>query len=312
MIIKNSNSYFLQVVLITRNSYILLGVLLLLNSTKLIAQSPEAIQTKEVNFTSEGVQLAGTLYQPQKAQAAIVLVHGSGQTTRMTQFAERLVQHNIAVLTYDKRGVGASGGVYAGPEVGTNNIDARNLELLAKDARAAVNILNEEFKNVLIGLLGFSQAGWIIPLTAHENPLVDFMVLFSCPTITTLEQLRFQFYTNGDAEFWTKHTQEEALDHMYNDPDRYQFTTTDPKVTLNNVSIPGLWIYGELDIQIPAKLCIEHLNSLKAEGKPFEYTLFSDLGHSTASTENTQPVDIAIQWIKQEAQHTMNKSNSKN
>ena len=281
-------------------------------STKLIAQSPETIQTKEVKFISEGVQLVGTLYQPQKAQSAVVLVHGSGQTTRMTQFAERLVKDSIAVLTYDKRGVGASGGVYAGPEVGTNNIDAVNLELLSKDAASAVNILNEEYKNLPIGLLGFSQAGWIIPIAANENPLVDFMVLFSCPTITTLEQLRFQFYTNGDTEFWEKHTQEEALDHMYNDPDRYQFTTTDPKVTLNKVSIPGLWIYGELDIQIPAKLCIEHLNSLKAEGKPFEYILFSDLGHSTASTKNTQPVDIAIQWIKQEAQHTMNKSNSKN
>ncbi|MAQ75262.1 MAG: alpha/beta hydrolase [Aquimarina sp.] len=291
---------------------VLLVFFFLPTSTKLIAQSPETIQTKEVKFISEGVQLVGTLYQPQKAQSAVVLVHGSGQTTRMTQFAERLVKDSIAVLTYDKRGVGASGGVYAGPEVGTNNIDAVNLELLSKDAASAVNILNEEYKNLPIGLLGFSQAGWIIPIAANENPLVDFMVLFSCPTITTLEQLRFQFYTNGDTEFWEKHTQEEALDHMYNDPDRYQFTTTDPKVTLNKVSIPGLWIYGELDIQIPAKLCIEHLNSLKAEGKPFEYILFSDLGHSTASTKNTQPVDIAIQWIKQEAQHTMNKSNSKN
>ena len=307
-----SSEYINKITFKSIKLIVLLVFFFLPTSTKLIAQSPETIQTKEVTFISEGVQLAGTLYQPQKAQAAIVLVHGSGQTPRMTQFAERLVKHNIAVLTYDKRGVGASGGVYAGPEVGTNNIDAVNLELLAKDAAAAVNILNEEYKNLPIGLLGFSQAGWIIPLAAHENPLVDFMVLFSCPTITTLEQLRFQFYTNGDAEFWTKHTQEEALDHMYNDPDRYQFTTTDPKVTLNNVSIPGLWIYGEQDIQIPAKLCIEHLNSLKAEGKPFEYILFSDLGHSTASNKNTQPVDIAIQWIKQKAQHTMNKSNSKN
>ena len=298
---NNRTSHYIKTTIRSVKFIVSLLVPFLLSLNESFAQSPEAILTKDVTFTSEGVQLAGTLYQPQKAEAAVVLVHGSGQTTRMTQFAERLVRHNIAVLTYDKRGVGASGGVYAGPEVGTNNIDARNLELLAKDARAAVNILNEEYKNLLIGLLGFSQAGWIIPLAAHENPLVDFMVLFSCPTITTLEQLRFQFYTNGDDEFWEKHTQEEALDHMYNDPDRYQFTTTDPKVTLNKVSIPGLWIYGELDIQIPAKLCIEHLNSLKAEGKPFEYILFSDLGHSTASTKNTQPVDIAIQWIKQKA-----------
>jgi pimeloyl-ACP methyl ester carboxylesterase len=219
------------------------------------------------------------------------------------EFAKRLAQKGIAVLTYDKRGVGESGGVYVGPTVGTNNIDTTNLNLLSQDANAAVNTFRTYLKDkkTPIGLVGFSQAGWIIPIAASKNPQIEFMVLFSCPTINTLEQLRFQFYTNGNNTFWENHTDADAREHTKNDPDRYQFVATDPKISLNMLSIPGLWLFGEKDIQIPVKLCIEQLNTLKAQGKPFEYTLFSTLGHNTSSSDITVPVDIAIQWIKQKA-----------
>ena len=53
---------------------------------------------------------------------------------------------------------------------------------------------------------------------------------------------------------------------------------------------------------------MEQLNTLKAQGKPFEYTLFSNLGHNTAFDNDTIPVDISIQWIKQK---TLNIKKSK-
>jgi pimeloyl-ACP methyl ester carboxylesterase len=127
------------------------------------------------------------------------------------------------------------------------------------------------------------------------------MVLFSCPTITTLEQLRFQFYTDGRTDFWDNHTVAEAIEHTNSDPDRYQFIDTDPKVSLSTLSIPGLWLFGEKDIQIPVKICIEHLNSFKALGKPFEYSLFPTLGHNTAFAKTSLPFDISIHWIKQQS-----------
>ncbi len=279
----------------------ILFIFLLVHLTLVNAQSAESIKTEELSFESEGVSLAGTLHKPQGAHAAIVIVHGSGQEPRMNEFASLLAQSGITVLTYDKRGVGASGGVYAGPEVGTNNIDSTNLTLLAKDASAAVKLLHQQNEDLPIGLLGFSQAGWIIPIAAKLNPEVDFMVLFSCPLINTLEQLRFQFYTNGRADFWENHTEADAREHIQNDPDRYQFIATDPMLSLNQLSTPGLWIFGGKDIQIPASLCIEKLNTLKAEGKPFEYALFDNLGHNTAFAEDSMPVEIAVQWIKLKA-----------
>lgn len=258
----------------------------------------DAINTENVTFESEGIKLAGTIYRPKNPLSAVVLVHGSDPVPRMAKFAELLAQNDILVLTYDKRGVGESGGVYAGPEVGTNNISIENLNLLAKDASSAVNLIRNKEKNLPIGLVGASQAGWIIPIVANINPLVEFMVLFSSPTITTLEQLRFQFYTNGRMDFWDHHTEEDAREHIKNDPDKYHFKATDPKESLKTLSIPGLWLYGEKDIQIPVKMCIEHLDALKLNDKPFEYVLFPGLGHNTHKTE---PIEISIHWIKEKS-----------
>ncbi|MCK8143162.1 alpha/beta hydrolase [Flavobacterium sp. I-SCBP12n] len=258
---------------------------------------------QDVKFESQGITLACSIVKPKNPVAAVVIVHGSDPVKRELEFAKRLAKEGIAVLTYDKRGVGESGGVYVGPSVGTNNIDTTNLNLLSDDANEAVKAFRTFLKNkkTSIGLVGFSQAGWIIPITASKNPQIEFMVLFSCPTITTLEQLRFQFYTNGNNSFWENHTEADAREHIRNDPDKYQFVATDPKISLNTLSIPGLWLFGEKDIQIPVKLCIEQLNTFKVQGKPFEYTLFSKLGHNTSSADITETVDISIQWIKQKA-----------
>jgi dienelactone hydrolase len=268
----------------------------------IFSQSTE-FTIQDVKFESQGITLAGSILKPKNPFAAVVIVHGSDPVKREMEFAKRLAKEGIAVLTYDKRGVGESSGVYVGPSVGTNNIDTTNLNLLSQDTNAAVNIFQTYLKDkkTPIGLVGFSQAGWIIPIAASKNPQIEFMVLFSCPTITTLEQLRFQFYTNGNNEFWENHTELDAREHIKNDSDRYQFTAIDPKIFLNSLSIPGLWLFGEKDIQIPVKLCIEQLNTFKVQGKPFEYTLFSTLGHNTSSSDITEPFDISIQWIKQKA-----------
>ncbi len=263
------------------------------------AQSLDSIRQTDITFTSEGVLLAGTLYSPTDPQAAIVLVHGSGQEKRMNRFAERVAAHGITVLTYDKRGVGASEGTYAGPEVGTNNVDSMNLSLLAKDASAAASKLHEVALDLPVGLVGSSQAGWIIPMAAKLTPSVDFMVVFSGPTITSLEQIRFQFHTNGDPNYWENHSEAEAREHIKNDPDRFQFTPTDPKHSLSKLAIPGLWLYGAKDIQIPAQLCIEQLTTLKSQGKPFDYRLYSNLGHNTGNASDPTPVEDAMLWIKQ-------------
>lgn len=265
-----------------------------------ISAIPQNFTTKEIKFVSEGVSLAGTIFTPKNVQAAVVIVHGSGQEKRMLEFATTLANNGIAVLTYDKRGVGESEGVYAGPEVGTNNVDFANLNLLSLDASEAVNTLSKYLssKKISIGLIGGSQAGWIIPLSAEKNKKVRFITIFSGSLITAKEQLRFQFYTNGNANFWDTHTEEDARKHVFNDPDKYEFADTDIKNILSNLSIPGFWIFGGKDIQVPVNLSIEYLDQLKSKGKNYDYKLFPTLGHNTAFSNSEEPMKDAIHWIK--------------
>ena len=260
----------------------------------------EQFTMENVSFNSAGITLEGAIYKPRHIQAAVVIVHGSGRETRMLTMAALLAKNGIAVLTYDKRGVGKSGGIYAGPEVGSNNIDPSNLDLLASDASAAADILLRHLtvKQVPLGLVGFSQAGWVIPLATQKNRKLKFMVLFSGPVATTLEQLRFQFYTQGNPRFWETHSEAQAREHIKNDPDKYQFVPTDPRNALSTHPIRGLWIFGGNDVQAPVGLSIERLSVLKAEGKPYEYKLFPELGHNTAFSKSPEPVDFVIQWIK--------------
>lgn len=278
----------------------LLLILFLLSTINHIFAIPPNFTTKDIKFLSEGDTLAGTIFTPKHISAAVVMIHGSGQEKRMTEFATLLAENGIAVLTYDKRGVGESAGIYAGPEVGTNNVDASNLTLLSLDASAAVDVLSKDLSNnkIPIGLIGASQAGWIIPLTAEKNKKVKFITIFSGALITVKQQLRFQFYTNGNSNFWDTHTEEDARKHTMNDPDKYEFTDTDPLETLSKISAPGLWIFGSKDIQVPVNLSIEHLNTLKAKGKRYEYKLFPALGHNTAFSKNEEPMNIALKWIK--------------
>ncbi|MFT3739082.1 MAG: alpha/beta hydrolase [Breznakibacter sp.] len=279
--------------------FLLLLLFVLIGSNHVLAIPPN-FTTKNVKFVSNGDTLAGTILKPPHPFASLVIVHGSGQEKRMMEFATLLAENGMAVLTYDKRGVGESGGVYAGPEVGTNNVDSTNLDLLSLDASVAANTLLAYLptEHIPLGLIGGSQAGWIIPLVAKKNSNVRFMVIFSGALVTVREQLRFQFYTQGNSNFWDTHTEEDAREHILNDADRYQFTDTDPCDVLSKLSIPGLWIYGGKDIQVPVKLSIEHLDSLKSKNKPYEYKLFSDLGHNTAFSNSKEPVKTAIKWIK--------------
>lgn len=275
-------------------------LILLFFITRYAVAIPPNFTTKEIKFVSEEISLSGTIFIPNKIQASVVIVHGSGQEKRMLNFAETLANNGIAVLTYDKRGVGQSAGVYAGPEVGTNNVDFSNLNLLSLDASAAVHTLSNYLSNdqIRVGLIGGSQAGWIIPLAAEKNKKVKFMTIFSGALITVKEQLRFQFYTNGDKNFWDTHSEEDTRKHVFHDPDRYEFIDTNPNDILSKLSIPGIWIFGGKDIQVPVKLSIENLDNLKSKGKQYEYKLFPNLGHNTAFSDSEEPMKEAINWIK--------------
>lgn len=277
----------------------------LIASLTLCAQSTTI---NPISFQSKKTKLSGTIYMAKNPKAGVVIVHGSGQELRSTELASLLANNGISVLTYDKRGVGESEGEYAGPEVGTNNIDPYNLDLLATDVQEALKTLKECIKenNVPMGLMGGSQAGWVIPIAADKYKKTDFIVLLSGPVIPTLEQLRFQFFTNGNRNFWNTHSESEVRQHISNAPDKFQFVNTDPVKTLKRLKIPGLWLFGDNDIQVPIRLSIEKLENLKSQGKDFDYKIFPNFGHNLSISASMEPTQFAIDWIKSLAERINN------
>jgi pimeloyl-ACP methyl ester carboxylesterase len=258
----------------------------------------------DVSFVSQGATLRGTVYIPSKAPivAGAVWVDGSGETKRKPGLAEYLARSGLALLTYDKRGVGKSGGVYAGPEIGTNNVSVENLTLLADDAVAALQSLSTEklLHGRPLGFIGASQAGWIIPLAALKSHQARFMVLWSGPVETTHEEVLFeQMVTGGDPEFWDHHTNEEVQKTMSGIPDRFVWPDFDPRAALSKLKIPGLWFFGGRDRKVYVDLSIDNLNALIAAGHiNYSYMLFPGYDHNLAG-EQRDVIDPLLAWIRQ-------------
>src|SRR5215203_6171592 len=107
----------------------------------------------EIRFPSGRVLLAGTLTIPPGGgrHPAVAFVHGSGPTDRayLPDLSAMLLHHGVAVLAYDKRGIGQSAGNYPGESPEPSAIDE-----LARDAEAAVRFLaaQPEIDPVRVGL----------------------------------------------------------------------------------------------------------------------------------------------------------------
>lgn len=270
------------------------------------------VADQNVSFISQGVTLRGTVYMPVDvpAFAAAVWVDGAGETRRNSGLGRFLARRGIALLTYDKRGVGKSGGVYAGGEVGTNNVSLQNITLLADDAAAALQSLRteRELHGVPVGFIGGSQAGWIIPLAALKNRQARFMVLWSGAVETTHEDVLFEQIALRDLGFWHHHTDEQAQKIMTGLQDNMSWANFDPRKALSRLTIPGLWIFGGRDRNVNVELSIERLNGVIAAGHPdYSYRLFPNYDHGLGGgpeigidePSGVDIVDHSVAWIRQ-------------
>ena len=139
----------------------------------------------------------GTLISPATGgkHPAIILVHGSGAENReyMLPWARFLIRRGMAVLGYDKRGVGES----------TGDWNTASFDDLAGDVVAAFEYLKtrSDIDRTQIGLLGISQAGWIMPLAAVRAKDIAFLISISGagvpPAETTIDQARNEMTMTG-------------------------------------------------------------------------------------------------------------------
>ena len=162
-----------------------------------VARRVDSETREDVRFASGELQLAGTLIAPKTRgrHPAVILVHGSGPQNResILPYARFLVRRGIAVLGYDKRGVGAS----------TGDWNQASFDDLATDVVAAFSYLKtrSDIDPSQVGMLGISQAGWVMPLAAVRAPDLAFLISVSGAAVpaaeTTLDHAANEMTANG-------------------------------------------------------------------------------------------------------------------
>ena len=180
-------------------SFALLAAVIIFNVTRyLMFLAP----TEVVTFRSSGFEISGVLVKPadEGVFPAVIVLHGSGPESlngpsyRAT--ANTLVRAGFAVLLYDKRGVGKSGG----------DFDSALYSDFVDDAIEAVRYLrnHENIDADRIGLFGNSESGWFTPEIAYRSENIAFIFNRVGPPLpwidTVLWEVRNEFLEAGVAE----------------------------------------------------------------------------------------------------------------
>jgi pimeloyl-ACP methyl ester carboxylesterase len=269
----------------------------------------EAINAGSRPYTERNVEfdnpaghnrLAATLSMPngQGPFPAVVLISGTGHNTRDEEvfghkvflvLADAFNRRGLAVLRYDKRGVGGSTGDY----------DAATSADFTTDAQAAVHWLKKqsEIDPNRVGVLGHSEGGIIAPAVAAADKSVAFVVMIAGPTvrgdklfilqssvtakaygapedyIARRKVFDEQLYTaitsassqsealaraktlvaQAEADKIVDANEAETLAQDATTPWERYFLAYDPAPALTRVTVPVLALNGSLDVQVPAR-----------------------------------------------------------
>lgn len=267
-----------------------------------INAGPAPYVQREVRFNNFAGhnQLAGTLSMPNGKSPfpSVVLISGTGHNTRdedvwghkvFLVLADALTRKGIAVLRYDKRGVGGSSGDYG----------AATTADFTSDAQAAVDWLKTrpQIDARRIGVLGHSEGGIIAPAVAAEDKSVAAVVMIAGPCIrgdklfalqsamtakaygapndyiakrkvfdqelysaiisapsasAALERAKSKV-AQGVADKLVDANEAQTLAQDDTTPWERYFLAYDPAPTLARLTVPVLVLDGSLDVQVPAK-----------------------------------------------------------
>jgi dienelactone hydrolase len=281
------------------------------------------VRSERVTIGAGDVTLAGKLSLPRRGSPpfpAAVIVHGSGRVGRadLKRYVRELVPRGLAVLTYDKRGVGESGGEYRTILVDDS---PRLLGELADDAAAALEYLRgrEEIDPERVGYVGASQAGWIMPLAASRSEAA-FVVSVSGPAVTYGEEIHYSRLTGDDPGPWTDLSDDEIRREMESFDGPHGF---DPLPVLERLEVPQLWILGGRDRSVPTEYSLRNLEELqrRAPGR-IDVELYRGADHAIRDARTGRRIDYwedVARWLerrgvigpKREASHPLGRDSAR-
>ncbi|MBL0891314.1 MAG: alpha/beta fold hydrolase [Gemmatimonadaceae bacterium] len=235
--------------------------------------------------TPHGFTLAGTLTRPRGVSGrvpVVVTISGSGPQDRDSRiatvrgyapfrdFADTLGRRGIAVLRYDDRGVGASGGKGALRDTATSADFAADVASVVAYLRTRPDV-----DSTRIALMGHSEGGLIAPLAAAADARVRAVVLLAGPAYNGRRILEYQNGLGIAAAPGLSDRQRDslratvpaALDSLARS-NRWMgyFMATDPLATARRLRQPVLIVQGNTDMQVTPEQADTLASAMRAAG----------------------------------------------
>ncbi|MGK0447075.1 MAG: alpha-beta hydrolase superfamily lysophospholipase [Polaribacter sp.] len=257
------------------------------------------------------IKLYGTLLTPKtKFDKILVIISGTGKISQKAHnyLTEYLLQNNIGVFRFDKRGVGKSTGEYSDFfQIYTSNF-IKVIQVLKK---------SKSFLNKKIGFLGHSLGGFASIQAIENNIKPDFLIQWSAPIGKPRELTKYQIekgIINYNKYIVGKNKKEriQNLDYFHNlvdenpnktaweiwksrkkdlrkkginkdaffdylTPHKLEFVRIDNTKTYKNIDFPTLVIIGKEDILVDPKQSKTELDKI---GNPnIEFNQIDGLNH---------------------------------
>jgi len=248
------------------------------------------VELKPVTLEVDGINIAGQLYLPEGdgPYPTVCACHGipagiPDPTDRgYALLAEKISPHGFAVLIFNFRGTGASGG----------NLDMPGW---TRDLKAVIDYLYAlpQLDNTYLSLLGFSGGAAVSVYLAAEDKRVSSVVACACPA-------EFDLFTGDD-------NPQSLIDHFreigaIRDDDfpasaqdwLHGFTLVKPIDYIAQISPrPLLLVHGNQDETVD----ISHARRLYAKaGEPKQLAIVEGAGHRLRHSE--EAMAVVIDWLK--------------
>lgn len=256
------------------------------------AKSPEAPKRKPFQAISHDFALksdrrmvAGEVitHNNSAPSTAIIVIGGSkANKSADTKSAVPLfIGPDTAVVLFDRRGYGASTGVFDPPT--THNSQWQIPAIGSDVARIAEYLKAYGFKKV--GAAGSSMGGWVAASAAAQSDDIDFIIGIVGGVVSVATSDAFDQATDEGLNI------ERALIKAQDESSAESY---DPIIDLEAISQPGFWVFAENDRSNPSQLDIERLDALIASGQSFSYRLVKNADHNLTDVSTGEFIG---EWI---------------
>ena len=220
---------------------------------------------------------------------AVVLGQGSGNVNKNHRLAIRDANHlmelGFAVMRYDKRGTGGSGGEVVSLSQANSET---TIPLLASDMIAVTQRLltMPEIDPTRLLLFGTSQATWFMPLVADNFPQVRAVVVVTGGTLSVGYKVEFERLTR--IEGLSSEAAQNQMESWSGEPG------FDPAPFLRSLDIPFLYLLGDRDALSPVRIVKDSIAALHAEGEDISMISYPDGVHALDGTDFWPDLEI---WL---------------